>query len=275
MYFECQAHTSRMARSSPKPRCGATTEDGTPCRRKVDRVGQHCYQHQGLGTTFRVSPRRSASRSGVPAYPSRATMRPTYGLSVRQPPRPAAPKPRQTPPTPTPRELERKRIEEAAEFCADSLSATWQDAVTDRICDYAGTAWGRLKRSRRKRNCKALARLAAAIMQGHQQIHQLVGRSVGWISGIFGAGDFTRAFAAELTANIPLGPIDAKVIAVARGLQVSGIVLCLMGENDLTKCQCFIDLALSETKERVKQILIAAMSDWTHLARFTPSHSGK
>jgi hypothetical protein len=72
----------------------------------------------------------------------------------------------------------------------------------------------------------------------------------------------------------PWVPIDAKAIAIARGLQISGIVLCLMDNKDLTKCECFTDLALAETKERVKQILVAGMSDWSDLARFTPS-SGK
>ena len=167
------------------------------------------------------------------------------------------------------------RTEEAARFCADSLSTTWQDAVADRISDYAGTAWERLKRSRRIRNCKALARLAAAVLEGRQKLHELAGRSFGWLTDRLGAGDVTRAFAAELAANISLGPIDAKAIALARGLQVSGVVLCVMDQNDLTKCQCFIDLALSETKERVQAILVAGMSDWAGLARFGPRTSSR
>jgi hypothetical protein len=120
-----------------------------------------------------------------------------------------------------------------------------------------------------------LARLAAAILKARQQLHELIGRSSGWIAGRFGADAFTRAFAAELAANIPLGPIDAKAIAVARGLQISGILLCVMDERDLTECECFRDLALTETKERVKQILVAGMSDWANLARFAPTPSGK
>jgi hypothetical protein len=87
-----------------------------------------------------------------------------------------------------------------------------------------------------------------------------------------GAGDPARAFTEELISNIPL-PFDAKTIAVARGVQVAGILLCVMDNRDLTKCECFIDLALAETKERVNQILIAATSDWAGLARFTPAPS--
>lgn len=40
------------------------------------------------------------------------------------------------------------------------------------------------------------------------------------------------------------------MIAVARGVQVTGILLCVMDNRDLTKCECFIDLAKAETKER-------------------------
>ena len=95
----------------------------------------------------------------------------------------------------------------------------------------------------------------------------------GWAAGALGADDAARAFTEELASKIPLTPLDAKMVAVARGVQVTGILLCVMDDRDLTKCECFIDLALAETKERVNQILIAAMSDWTGLARFRPTRS--
>ena len=166
--------------------------------------------------------------------------------------------------------LQRDRVRQAAEFCADSLSGGWQEAVAERLTDYAGSTWQRLKRSHRKRNCDALARLAGSILEAKTQVHKAVGRMFSWAAGALGADAAARAFTEELATNIPLGPIDAKMVAVARGVQVAGIVLCAMDGRDLTECQCFIDLALAETKERVAQILGAAMSDWSGLARFTP-----
>ena len=68
----------------------------------------------------------------------------------------------------------------------------------------------------------------------------------------------------------PVLPIDAKMIAVARGVQMAGILLCVMDGRNLGQCECFVDLARAETEERVKQILMAAMSDWVNLARFQP-----
>jgi hypothetical protein len=180
---------------------------------------------------------------------------------------------RQQTPVPSPatsrREQEHERVEKAAQFCADSLSGGWQEAVADRAMEYAETTWKRLSRARRKRNCKALARIARSILEAKTQIHKAVGKLFGRVVGAFGGSDAASAFTEELASNLPL-PIDVKMIAVARGVQVTGILLCVMDDRDLTECECFIDLALAETKERIKQILVAAMSDWADLARFRP-----
>jgi hypothetical protein len=61
------------------------------------------------------------------------------------------------------------------------------------------------------------------------------------------------------------------MIAAARTIQMAGIVLCLMDQRDLTRCQCFIDLALAETKERASQILETALGNLTRLAEFGPA----
>jgi hypothetical protein len=85
-----------------------------------------------------------------------------------------------------------------------------------------------------------------------------------------GAGEAAQAFAEELASNIPL-PIDAKMIAVARGVQIAGVLLCVMDNRNLMSCQCFIDLALAETKEHLQLILKSAVGDWTNLARLPPN----
>jgi hypothetical protein len=101
-------------------------------------------------------------------------------------------------------------------------------------------------------------------------VHKTVGKAAGWAAGVLGASDPAQAFYEELMSRIPL-PTDAKMIAAARGVQIAGILLCVMDGRNLTKCECFIDLAMTETKERVNRILVAAMSDWTGLKRFGPA----
>jgi hypothetical protein len=168
---------------------------------------------------------------------------------------------------PSRRVLARERVKEAADFCADSLSGGWQETVADRATGYAQATWERLPRSRRKRNCKKLAKMAREILNAKDQIHKLAGELAGDAASVLGIRGAPLDFTKELVVNLPL-PIDAKMTAVARSIQVAGILLCVMDNRDLTKCECFIDLATAETKERVKRMLVAAMSDWTGLARF-------
>ena len=66
--------------------------------------------------------------------------------------------------------------------------------------------------------------------------------------------------------RLPVGPVDAKLTATARAIQMAGIVLCLMNGRDLTRCDCFIDLALAETKEHVSQMLDMRLTNWAELA---------
>jgi hypothetical protein len=94
----------------------------------------------------------------------------------------------------------------------------------------------------------------------------------GWVGGgflaLFGFEGLAKRFARELIEHIPL-PFDGKAIAAARGVQVTGILLCVLNGDDLSRCQCFIDLALEQAKTAVKKLLTSAMEDWTQLALFT------
>lgn len=67
--------------------------------------------------------------------------------------------------------------------------------------------------------------------------------------------------------------MDAKLTAAARTIQIAGLVLCLMDGRDLARCDCFIDLALAETKERVSQILETRLASWAEMARLGPAPS--
>jgi hypothetical protein len=257
-------------------KCGRPRkEDGKPCQLDVRSPGMACWRHGGPRAPASGSRRTARPRttSSVPHSPplrtSPAPRSSVWATAASYAAAPAPPRRQQPPPPPPRRLLERERVKETAAFCADSLSGGWQTAVTDRITGYAQTTWERLSRSRRKPNCKALARIARSILAAKTQIHKAAGKLFGWAAGALGAADPARAFTEELTSNIAL-PIDAKMIAVARGVQVAGILLCVMEGRDLTECECFIDLALAETKERVNQILVAAMSDWTSLKKFAP-----
>ena len=189
--------------------CGATTADGTPCRRPVKKHGQRCYQHKrGSAPRLKSSPRKrgtataASSRRGSGSAPQTVVKDPpgasASALAAFASPASAPPRQRQAPPPPSRRAQESERVKKAAVFCADSLSDGWQEAVADRATDYAQTAWELLSRSRRKRNCKALARIARSILAAKAQIHRLIGKLVGWAAGALGAGGAARVFTEDL-----------------------------------------------------------------------------
>jgi hypothetical protein len=144
----------------------------------------------------------------------------------------------------------------------------WPEAVADRATSYVSQAtWDRLFRGRRRKRCKTLAQNAAAFLEAKDKLHSFVGSLASSLLALLGGGDAAQAFAKELAANIPL-PMDAKIIAAARGIQVTGILLCVVNGDDLERCQCFIDLALELTKTQVKRLLVAAADDWIKLRAF-------
>jgi hypothetical protein len=163
-------------------------------------------------------------------------------------------------------EKDRVRIRAAAEYCSEVLTGGWAETVAGHVTGYVSDeTWRKLVRGRR-RECRALARLAQEILALKQQVHDFLGSLVRWILDLAGVGATAREFGGELAANIPIAPLDVKMVAVAQGVQVAGIVVCVLNGQEVTHCQCFIDLALMETKTQVKKILLAAMGDWRQLA---------
>jgi hypothetical protein len=161
-------------------------------------------------------------------------------------------------------EEQQSRVERAAAFCADVVADGWEDAVASRASAcLTRKTWNRLFRGQREGDCRKLAALAKALLDGKEKLHDLVGSLGGRIAGMFGAEAVERTVAKELAKKIPIPVVDEKTAVVARGIQMIGISLCLARNIPLERCQCFIDLALTETKEQVKEKLAAALGDWT------------
>ena len=160
-------------------------------------------------------------------------------------------------------------MDNAAAFCADLVySGEWRDAVAGKVTDYVkDKTWNALLSSGRPNRCRRLARMASQILEAKKSLHNLTGSVAGKIGDLVGMGRVERQFAVELAKKIPL-PVDAKLTAVARGLQVTGILICLADGIALDHCHCFVDLARTELKEQVKKILVSAEDDWADLAGF-------
>ncbi|TCO53075.1 hypothetical protein [Actinocrispum wychmicini] len=245
------------------PRCRARTKTNTLCQNRVAKAGQRCQLHRGQPEAGPRHPKaqrqkRSTTTStrAMGRQHSTAPTRPTSAHSTRE----AAQARRR-----------QKRIDEATELCREILTDGWQETVASRATNYVTKeTWRALFGSRRTKHCKVLADLANSILSGKQKLHNLLGSLVKWIMSRLGAGKVEQKLVQELAARLPL-PWDAKLVAVARGVQVTGILLCLADGRDLSRCQCFIELALTETKTRVKKMLSAAIEDWANLAAFPSS----
>jgi hypothetical protein len=160
-------------------------------------------------------------------------------------------------------EKQLSRVEAAAAFCGDVVIDGWQDAVASRAADcLKRRTWNRLFGRRRDGDCRAIAAMAKALVDGKEKLHDLVGEASGWLAEKLGGQRLERIAAKELAKKIPIPVVDDQTAVVARGLQMIGISLCLARDIPLERCQCFIDLALTETKEQVKEKLAAALGDW-------------
>jgi hypothetical protein len=235
-------------------RCRARTENGTGplCRNPVPKAGMRCHHHKGLPE---APPRLPSSTQA--SRPRRAQ----YGTSPQRPPASTG-QPRT--------KRQRERVRKAAEYCADVAYSGWSEAVADRAAGYVSQAtWNRLLKSRRRKRCQTLADIAAAFLGIKNTIHGILGLLTSKLLAFLGAGDAAQAFVGELMSSLPL-PVDAKIIAAARSIQVTGIVLCIVNGDDLERCQCFIDLALELTKTQVKKVLLTATDDWIKLKAFPP-----
>ena len=256
--------------------CGRPKKsDGQPCQNPVRRRGMACRFHGGPGALRRASRRPARSRASSTPWTSPAASHSSWRTA------PASASSWQPPPEPPPlrpirrphlNARERERVREAADFCADVMAdGSWEQEVADRLADRAGDAWQRLTRSRRRHNCKKLAQMARTVLKAKDQVHQLAAELAGQAASVVGVRGAALDFTKELVKRIPIVPIDAKLTAAARAIQLAGITLCLMNERPLTRCDCFIDLALTETKERVSQILETRLANWAELARFGPA----
>ncbi|TXL91842.1 hypothetical protein [Streptomyces sp. IB2014 016-6] len=139
--------------------------------------------------------------------------------------------------------------------------------IADRAVAYAsGDSWNRLVKRHSRKGCDDLALLARSILLGKDQLHDVVGRAAGGLFALLGRPKVERVFAQELARRIPL-PVDAQLSAAARGLQIAGIYVCVVGNRRMTDCACLRDVLIVDGQERLQQLLEGALEDWQWLPR--------
>ena len=169
------------------------------CHHPVTGPGLRCPDHKGQQSIF-------APEGGKTTSP------PRRGVSRQQAPAPVR---RPSPPPPPRRSYElkkkqRDRIDDlVAGLSADVLVNGWPEAIATRSVDCLDEkAWDRLFKGRRARDCKALADMAKALLEGKKQLHEATGRFTGRVAKAFGAEPIEEAVVRELAKRIPLPVID-------------------------------------------------------------------
>jgi hypothetical protein len=117
---------------------------------------------------------------------------------------------------------------------------------------------------------KWLARMARSALDGKDWLHGWVGKVVVFIMELFGLPRIVCLFGREIAKRIPL-PWDHQLVVVARGMQIAGIVICVLNGRDLGKCSCFVDVVIAEGKERLQQLMVKAAGDWRELDTLLPN----
>jgi hypothetical protein len=141
--------------------------------------------------------------------------------------------------------------------------------VVSRVTEYVSDQlWERLTRDWSGRRCVTLARLARSILEGRERLHEGLGEFASRMLGLLNRSLAERQFASELVRHLPLPTVDENLIAAARGLQVTGIVVCVARSRPVMQCACFTDVVIVEGQAKVKSLITAGMEDWAGLGRF-------
>ena len=160
------------------------------------------------------------------------------------------------------RVLNQKRIKEAAEYCADIVKSGAIEATADRVAKFASDELQRqLKRKWRAFRCRWLNELAQAALDLKARSHEFAGDLVVKLLPPSVVHRTERVFAKELIKKMPL-PTDAKLVAVAHGLRITGVALCVAQGTELENCACFGALVVETGKEATKRLLIAEGDLW-------------
>lgn len=159
---------------------------------------------------------------------------------------------------------------QAAILCSNAILG--QDvlaAFESQITDYVSTeVINELTEHWDGRRCEDLAKIARGLLGLKGYFTKILQVALNWIMKKTGFGTFPRLVACQLLGAIPL-PWNAKLVAVARVLQVTGICLCFSHDR-LKECRCLHDLVQFESMLAIGHLLTGAIHDWREIAERMP-----
>ena len=118
------------------------------------------------------------------------------------------------------------------------------------------------------RGCEEVAKIARGLLGVKGYFTKILQVTLNWLMEKTGFGAYPRLVACQLISAIPL-PWNAKLVAAARVLQVTGICLCF-SRGRLMECRCLHDLVRFEGMQAIGRLLTGAIHDWREIAERMP-----
>src|SRR4029453_3197643 len=208
-------------------RCGAPCgTKSSPCKNRVRGFVGYCWQHGGLlGWLFNMLPSTSSQR------PSPRRQSGSRAAARRHRP----PRQRSEPGRRSASQLPGAR---SAEFLADVLTDGVKYALASRAADYLGAKRALMLRLRYPRwggsDCRELAETAKTVRALQAKLHEVTGELVSRLLPE-DTPRFHRMLVRKIAEKVPLPP-DVKLAAIARGLMVLGIFMCVGQNLPLDRC---------------------------------------
>jgi hypothetical protein len=260
-------------------RCTQPATRGKYCGRNHKTL-EEIADHKAAARARRNRNRSRSSRTTASSWTSYSTPSSSYGpaqssYGARRPGQSTSASRGQSPGHGGPGHHSRQPLTEAAKrqaaiLCSNAiLGHDVLAAFESQITDYVSTeVINELAEDWDGKRCEDLAKIARGLLCLKGYFTKILQVALNWVMEKTGFGTFPRLVACQLVAAIPL-PWNAKLVAVARVLQVTGICMCFSHDR-LMECRCLHDLVQFESMQAIGHLLTGAIHDWREIAERMP-----
>ena len=159
---------------------------------------------------------------------------------------------------------------EAAKLCAaaildQSVLTVFENQITDLV---DAELVHELMQGWDGKQCDDLAKVAKKLLGVSSYLRKILQIVADWLLMKAGYGDLVRLIVCQLVVVVPV-PWNAKLVAAARIIQISGICLCFANDR-LLECRCLHDLVEFEGMQAIGRLTTSAIRDWREIADRMP-----
>lgn len=242
-------------------RCPALRKrDGQRCENRIANPKQkYCVDHPTPATRWQGP--TSSSRSGTR---TRALPDPTRTVTVPSQRAKNSPTHSQATQPPSRPRITVSRMEKAVKVVDEVATDGWKEAAANRVASVlTQDVMRQLRAEARGRrglvDCRLLAKEARFLLSVKNKYHDALGALADHGLRALRRPTLERLVARQFARHIPL-PGSEQIEALARTLQVYGILLCLVA-GKLRSCSCLQDLSGHLVDENIREIVTDSLNE--------------